>query len=63
VPEAAVRIEPLTKADVASAVDLAAHVLAVKPGDPGWEQFAADFADERRHMFVAKAALRIGRDG
>jgi hypothetical protein len=27
------------------------------------ERFAADIADERRHMFVAKAALRIGRDG
>jgi predicted Zn-dependent protease len=62
VPEAAVRIEPLTKADVASAADLAVHVLVVKPGDRG-EQFAADVAGERRHMFVAKAALRIGHDG
>jgi hypothetical protein len=60
VPEAAVRIELLTRADAASAVDLAVHVLAAKPGGPG-EQFAADIAGERRHMFVA--ALRIGRDG
>jgi hypothetical protein len=29
----AVRIEPLTKADVASAVELAVRVLRVKPGD------------------------------
>jgi hypothetical protein len=62
VPEAAVQIEPLTKADVASAVDLAVHVLAVKPGDRG-EQFAANIAGERCHMFVAETALRIGRDG
>ncbi len=56
------RIEPLTKADAASAVHLAVHVLAVKPGDRGG-QFAAGIAGERRHVFVAKAALRIGRDG
>jgi hypothetical protein len=27
------------------------------------EQFAADIAGERCHIFVAEAALRIGRDG
>jgi ribosomal protein S18 acetylase RimI-like enzyme len=50
----AVRIEPLTKADVASAVELAVRVLRVKPGDRG-EQFAADITGQRRQMFVAKA--------
>jgi aminoglycoside 6'-N-acetyltransferase I len=50
----AVRIEPLTEADVAPAVELAVRVLRVKPGDRG-EQFAADIADELRQMFVAKA--------
>jgi ribosomal protein S18 acetylase RimI-like enzyme len=50
----AVRIEPLTEADVASAVELAVRVLRVKHGDRG-EQFAADIADELRQMFVAKA--------
>jgi ribosomal protein S18 acetylase RimI-like enzyme len=49
-----VRIEPLTKADVASAVELAVRVLRVKPGDRG-EQFASDITDELRQMFVAKA--------
>lgn len=48
------RIEPLTKADVASAVELAVRVLRVKPGDRG-EQFASDITDELRQMFVAKA--------
>jgi aminoglycoside 6'-N-acetyltransferase I len=50
----AVRIEPLTEADVASAVELAVRVLRVKADDRG-EQFAADIADELRQMFVAKA--------
>ena len=48
------RIEPLKKADVASAVELAVRVLRVKPGDRG-EQFTSDIADDRRQMFVAKA--------
>jgi aminoglycoside 6'-N-acetyltransferase I len=50
----AVRIEPLTQADVASAVELAVRALRVKPGDRG-EQFASDITDELRQMFVAKA--------
>ena len=54
VPEGAVRIGPLTKADVASAVELAVRVLRVKPGDRG-EQFASDITGDRRQMFVAKA--------
>jgi ribosomal protein S18 acetylase RimI-like enzyme len=58
VPDAAVRIEPLTKADVASAVGLAVGVLGVKPGDRG-EQFAADVTGERRQMFVAKASGQL----
>jgi ribosomal protein S18 acetylase RimI-like enzyme len=49
-----VRIEPLTKTDVAAAVQLAVRVLRVRPGDRG-EQFAADITDDRRQMFVAKA--------
>jgi hypothetical protein len=53
-----VRIEPLTTADIASAVELAVRVLRVKPGDRG-EQFAADITGERRQMFVAKAAGRV----
>jgi ribosomal protein S18 acetylase RimI-like enzyme len=53
VSDAVVQIEPLTTADVASAVGLAVGVLAVQPGDRG-EQFAADVAGERRQMFVAK---------
>ena len=52
--EAVVRIEPLTEADVASAVELAVRVLRVKPGDLG-EQFASDITDDLRQMFVAKA--------
>ena len=52
--EDAVRIEPLTKTDVASAVQLAVRVLRVRPGDRG-EQFASDITDDCRHMFVAKA--------
>jgi ribosomal protein S18 acetylase RimI-like enzyme len=52
-PEAGVRIEPLAKADVASAVELAVRVLRVKAGDRG-EQFAADIAGNRRQTFVAK---------
>jgi ribosomal protein S18 acetylase RimI-like enzyme len=61
--EAAVRIEPLTRADVASAVDLAVRVLRVKPGDRGG-QFAADITGTRRQMFVAKVngrAVAYGR--
>ena len=58
VPGVAVRIEPLAKADVASAVELAVRVLRVKPGDRG-EQFAADIAGHGRQMFVAKANSRI----
>ena len=50
----AVQIEPLTEADVASAVELAVRVLRVKPGDLG-EQFASDITDDLRQMFVAKA--------
>jgi GNAT superfamily N-acetyltransferase len=53
-----VRIEPLTKADVASAVELAVRVLRVKAGDRG-EQFAADITGERRQMFVAKTNGRV----
>jgi ribosomal protein S18 acetylase RimI-like enzyme len=58
VPETAVRIEPLVKADVAAAVELAVRVLGVKPGDRG-EQFAADITGERRQMFVAKAGGQV----
>jgi predicted N-acetyltransferase YhbS len=54
VAEDAVQIEPLTKTDVASAVQLAVRVLRVRPGDRG-EQFASDITDDRRQMFVAKA--------
>jgi aminoglycoside 6'-N-acetyltransferase I len=54
----AVRIAPLTRADVASAVELAVRVLRVKPGDLG-EQFASDITDELRQMFVAKANGRV----
>jgi aminoglycoside 6'-N-acetyltransferase I len=50
----AVRIEPLTRADVASAVELAVRALRVKPGDRG-EQFASDITDELRQAFAAKA--------
>jgi hypothetical protein len=50
----AAQIEPLTEAEVASAVKLAVRVLRVKPGDLG-EQFASDITDDRRQMFVAKA--------
>jgi ribosomal protein S18 acetylase RimI-like enzyme len=52
--EDAVRIEPLTKTDVASAVQLAVRVLRTRPGDRG-EQFASDITDDHRQMFVAKA--------
>jgi ribosomal protein S18 acetylase RimI-like enzyme len=54
----AVRIEPLTHEDVASAVALAVRVLRVKPGDLG-EQFASDITDELRQMVVAKANGRV----
>lgn len=49
-----VRIEWLTEATVASAVELAVRVLRVKPGDRE-EQFATDITGEHRQMFVAKA--------
>jgi ribosomal protein S18 acetylase RimI-like enzyme len=49
-----VQIEPVTQADVASAVELAARVLRVKPGDRGG-QFTSDITDDLRQMFVAKA--------
>jgi aminoglycoside 6'-N-acetyltransferase I len=49
-----VQIEPLTEADVSSAVQFAVRVLRVKPGDLG-EQFASDITDDRRQTFVAKA--------
>jgi ribosomal protein S18 acetylase RimI-like enzyme len=54
----AMQIEPLTEADVASAVELAVRVLRVKPGDRG-EQFASDITDELRQMFVAKASGQV----
>jgi len=56
-PQAA-RIEPLTRADIASAVELAVRVLRVKPGDRG-EQFAADITEGSRQMFVAKVNARV----
>jgi ribosomal protein S18 acetylase RimI-like enzyme len=56
--EAAMRVESLTMADVASAVELAVRVLGVKPGDRG-EQFAADITGERRQTFVAKVGGRV----
>jgi len=49
-----VQIEPVTQADVASAVELAARVLRVRPGDRGG-QFTSDITDDLRQMFVAKA--------
>ena len=52
--ECTVQVEALTKADVASAVELAVRVLQVKPGDRA-EQFALDITDDLRQMFVAKA--------
>jgi len=58
VSEAAVRIEPLTKADVAPAVELAVRVLRVKPGDRA-EQFTADISGQRRRMFVAKVSSQV----
>jgi GNAT superfamily N-acetyltransferase len=58
VSKAEVRIEPLTNADVASAVKLAVRVLRVKPGDRA-EQFAADIAGRCRQMFVAKANGKV----
>jgi ribosomal protein S18 acetylase RimI-like enzyme len=52
--EDAARIESLTMADVASAVELATRVLRVKQGDRR-EQFASDISADSRQMFVAKA--------
>jgi aminoglycoside 6'-N-acetyltransferase I len=57
-PEATVRIEPLTKADIAPAVELATRVLRVEPGDRG-EQFAADITSQHRRMFVAKTSGQV----
>lgn len=54
VSEVTARLESLTEADVASAVELAMRVLRVKPGDRE-EQFAADITGEQRQMFIAKA--------
>lgn len=56
--EVAVRIEPLTRADVSAAVRLAVRVLRVKPGDRA-EQFAADITGVQRQMFVAKASGQV----
>jgi len=53
-----VHIEPLTAADVASAVGLAVRVLRVKRGDRG-EQFTSDVTDDLRQMFVAKASGQV----
>jgi ribosomal protein S18 acetylase RimI-like enzyme len=58
VSEVAVRIEQLTTADVASAVELAVRVLRVKAGDRG-DQFAADITGEQRQMFVAKVNSQV----
>ena len=58
VSEVTVRIESLTEADVAAAVELAVRVLRVKPDDRA-EQFAADISGEQRQMFVAKANGRV----
>jgi hypothetical protein len=49
------QIEPLTEADVSSAVELAVRVLRVQPGDLG-EQFASGITDDLRRMFVARAS-------
>lgn len=57
-PQGAARIESLTMADVASAVELVTRVLRVHPGDRG-EQFASDITDDSRQMFVAKANGRV----
>ena len=54
VVEDAVRLEPLTKTDVAPAVQLVVRVLRVRPDDRA-EQFASDITDDRAQMFVAKA--------
>lgn len=54
----AAQVEPLTAADVASAVALAVRVLRVKPGDRG-EQFASDITEDRRQMFIAKASGQV----
>ena len=56
--EGAVRIKPLTKAEVVPAVELAVRVLGVKPGDRG-EQFAADISGDRRQMFVATVNTQV----
>jgi len=53
-----VQIEPVTEADVSSAVEFAVRVLRVKHGDLG-EQFASDITDDLRHMFVAKASGQV----
>jgi aminoglycoside 6'-N-acetyltransferase I len=57
-PEDSVRIEPLRKEDVTSAVELVTRVNRVKPGDRA-EQFASDIIDDKRQMFVAKAKGQV----
>jgi ribosomal protein S18 acetylase RimI-like enzyme len=54
----AVRIEPLGKGDVGSAVELVTRALRVDAGDRG-EQFACDIAGEPRQMFVAKVGDQV----
>jgi hypothetical protein len=49
----AVRIAPLTEADVAPAVELAVRVLRVGAGDRG-EQFAADIAAAKTRPLEAQ---------
>ena len=57
-----VQIEPLTQADVPSAVEFAVRVLRVKPGDLG-EQFASDITDDRCRMVVARAGGQVAAYG
>jgi len=66
----AVRIEPLTQVDVASAVELAVRALRVKPGDRG-EQFASDITGNSGWLLpqrraggpgVARPGYRHGAD-
>jgi ribosomal protein S18 acetylase RimI-like enzyme len=53
-----VQIEPLTMADVASAVKLAARVLRVDRRARGGE-FASDIADDSAQMFVAREGGQV----
>jgi Acetyltransferase (GNAT) domain len=61
VPQA-VRIEPLTRADVACAVELAVRAVGARPGDRG-EQFASDITDELAQMVAAKADGQVAGYG